>query len=286
MCDNQQALLITAPALSNSKFMSVHPVCVMVFNGTLFYMKAFKPIEPVDLWERGQFDFEAVFRVLNNLLHASKQQLCFGIISSESSATDTIRCARYEWPYAHSRARECVLLFDKGDRNRGDLCPKCTAVMQNIRRSVKRKLAETPTRKFKRARISSKCPFNYLTPRSKKIRLQRATRQRVTLQKNVNKLVKQIDSVVTLTDEQSNEMEQIVDVIQKDFSPELNAAVDENMTETQRAALKKIWDSDVRGRLANDSRAFKGDQARNSSGSRSNRWSAITNDLCDVFMCV
>lgn len=103
--------------------------------------------------------------------------------------------------------------------------------------------------------------------------------------KNVSKLVKKIENVVTLNDEQSDEMDGIVKVIQRDFPTELSDAMTASMNATQSEALKQIWQRDVNGRHARERAAFKRDQAHNQLGSRSNRWSAITYRIALAVYC-
>lgn len=125
-----QTLLITAPNLCNIEFMPVNPVSIVVANGLLYCVLAYKPKDVINLWENEQFNIAAVICMLNKLLAASQKHLCLGIVSEATSAHHLASLRKFEWPYEHLRARKCDLLFDKAAHDRRDMCEvcKCTAM--------------------------------------------------------------------------------------------------------------------------------------------------------------
>ncbi len=273
MCGRNQLLTVTASSLANVNFLNINPVSVTVCDGVMCYSAIYQPKELAKLWGKDSFDFDTVIRMLDKLLCASTMQLCLGFTPSN----DAVNVDRYSWPYEHMRSTKCSLLYIiTPDHRFSNRCCKCSVAQQYVRRCEKRKLKESPSRKAKRARVDSKCAYTYLTPRTKKLRLSRARRKRFELTKAVHNLTQKIQNLVTLNNEQSDEMNQIVHIINNDFSEDLNSVITSKTNVTQQEAFKKIWENDVRGRHSKDIADFKKDQARNRNGARSNKWSAVT----------
>lgn len=80
-----------------------------------------------------------------------------------------------------------------------------------------------------------------------------------------------------LCDEQYTEMVNVSRIVNEEYSDDV-AAVIKSATdkETERQALKQIWDRDCARKHAEDKADFHRDQHVNTAGNCGNRWSPIT----------
>ena len=273
------------PNMTNVKFMPIYPVTLMVSEGLLYYSEAFKNKQEYNLWNTDGFDFSTVLLLLDKLIEASNKQLCLGVqVDSVSHCQFATKFEKFTWPYEHYRSRNCTLLFN--NHKHSDICSRCINDCQNMVRNLKRKMSLPPLQKVKRMRIDSECPYNFLTPRSKKICLQRvAARHRFKMSKVVQMLIRKIQNILCLNDEQSQEMNQIVQIIQKDFSAELNHVITTDTNAAQQEALKQIWDKDVQDKYKSGVESFQIDQTKNITGARSNKWSVVTYRIALAVYC-
>ena len=143
---------------------------------------------------------------------------------------------------------------------------------------MKRKLEETPTRKLKRARPSSKCPITKLTPTTRKKRIRAGSKMRThyaNRAKDLSELLAKKDMV--LVDEQSSQMSNIINIVKDDYSEVVNTVINEStIIEIERQAMRNIWRRDCAKKRAKDKADFEADQKKNTSSNCSNRWSLIT----------
>ena len=116
----------------------------------------------------------------------------------------------------------------------------------------------------------------FLTPTSKKIRLKRLHRQRLELKKNRILTAKLATHSIWLDNCQSQEMKEIVDNINTNFSNDVNDVLSEISDNAFREALKGVWKQNSRKQLAKDRKGFNKDQVRNSQSKKSNKWNTVT----------
>ena len=124
-------------------------------------------------------------------------------------------------------------------------CSKFSLLSSNIRRAVKRKGSLTPVSRSKRAHVSSKCRLDYLTPKSRKRRLNTSQRVPGVIRKKMMKLQQLIaEHDVQFEDQQSHAMEAVVNVINDNFKQELDNVISDGTREPQKEILRNIWKRD------------------------------------------
>lgn len=85
------------------------------------------------------------------------------------------------------------------------------------------------------------------------------------------------NSDMVVDSEQSNEMKNIVDVINNNFSNVVNTVINESSESSiDRESAKRIWECDCQQKLEKEKQDFQQDQVRNKYGSTTNRWNPIT----------
>ena len=140
------------------------------------------------------------------------------------------------------------------------------------------KLEETPTRKLKRARPSSKCPIINLTPTTRKKCIRAGSKMRTHYANRATDLSELLAKKdIVLVDEQSSQMSNIINIVKDDYSEVVNTVINEStIIETERQAMRNIWLRDCAKKRAKYKAEFEADQKKNTSSNYSNRWSSIT----------
>ena len=143
-------------------------------------------------------------------------------------------------------------------------CEPCQTLLRSMRQSRQRSR--------KRATLPKKTPpkstpFAKMTPKKKG----RVFRKR---QRQIAKLQKKVDSMnkyeCFLNEDQSEQMKNIMETVEKNFSDDLNNVLKES--ETHSDFLQEMWQKD----LVKSKAQFTMDQLRNETGSSGNRFSVIS----------
>ena len=205
-----------------------------------------------DLYNDDGFNFDTVFNVLRNFLKFDGV-LCNGVVCLNGKYNNSV--VKHEWPMRHFRSKSCSVLMVKQRIARCLPCRRATLIQKT---QMKRKLVETPTRKLKRARLSSKCPITNLTPTTRKKRIRAGSKMRTRYAnraKDLSELLAKKD--MTLVDEQSSQMSNIINIVKDDYSEVVNSVINEStIIETERQAMRNIWLTDCAKKRAKDRADF------------------------------
>lgn len=198
------------------------------------------------------------------------------------------------YPVDRYQSKNCAVYYEKQPHTEEKkrffklkLCKECSLTTSYISKAQKRKMIETPTRRFKRQRIASNYSISNLTPTSRKTRLARCKRARICLSAKVAKLEKKIKSYeVKLSKDHSEEMEGITEIINNEYLDVLEETLsDDQISAANRKVLRETWDRDSKLRHLKDQKDFLNDQKKCKTGRKSNRWSAITLRIALAIYC-
>ena len=180
--------------------------------------------------------------VLRELTRIDSLKLCQGIGGVQYYSQTNLRSVILSyWPYVQFRAK-AGSTFVAGRKKHAICCNSCIRASNNQKTAIKRKLEETPTRKLKRIRPNSKCPFSYLTPKSRKKRLQSASRKRFYFKQKILKLT-EVSLLerrdLKLNDEQTSEMTNVARIIKEDYLEVVEEVISSSTEkESERIAIK------------------------------------------------
>ena len=157
------------------------------------------------------------------------------------------KSVRYtNFPFLRVDSPKCDLLFElahNATREEKDAvevkCYQCKRVVGYLNRQRKRTLEETPTRKAKRQRPSSRAKLSYMSPASQAKRKKLAQYDRTN---NIRKLARYEDHEITLDDSQNEEM---LTVMKKIGDEELQKLCDEGEKDGVGGIIKDIWTTDL-----------------------------------------
>ena len=242
-------------------------------GGKCCVQNIFKVVEEYHLQIDKNFDLNKCLSILRRMVNIG-HIVCIGCIPN-GDIDKTIDADINSWPYSHLRSRKCLIFLHTSGCN---VCMHCKQLSLFIRRSIKRKAELMPVMRSKRTRITSKCRIDFLTPKSRRKRLQSASKFRDCQRKKIITFEKKLaDHDVTISEEHSQTMKEVVDVIESKYSSELNAVIDNEInSESKKQLLRRVWQRDVNNRKIKDIQDFRSDQRSNKLGFRGNRWSAIT----------
>ena len=173
-----------------------------------------------------------------------------------------VKSARLQdFPFRRINSVNCKMFFKlahnarKVDRDAREVkCSACKRLITDIKYQKERTSKETPTRKAKRQRPSSRARLSYMSPASQAKRKKLAQYERTN---NIRKLQKYEESEVILDDDQNSEMCQIMEKVMTEDLEKLYKEGDEHGV---RKMMQDIWITDkVRQRME-----FACDQAANS----------------------
>ena len=139
--------------------------------------------------------------------------------------------------------------------------PSCKELKNRLNYKRKITIAESPSRKMKRKAPSSKAKLSKMSPFSQSKQKQNASTER---NNDKRKLTKYERTEVMLTDEQHEEMSEILDKVEEVDKAEIFAERDSHGVGTQ---IREVWMTDKRHQLAR----FKADQDRNGEYSENTR---------------
>jgi len=141
---------------------------------------------------------------------------------------------------------KCDLLFElahnatREEKDAAEVkCYKCKHLVGYLNRQKKGTAEETPTRKAKRQRPSSRARLTYMSPASQAKRKKLAQYDRTN---NIRKLTRFEDHDVTLDDDQNGEMQT---VMKKIGDEELQKVCDEGEKYGVGGIIKDIWTTDL-----------------------------------------
>ena len=116
------------------------------------------------------FDLEKCFSILRRIVNIG-YIVCIGHIPN-GDMEKTIDAENNSRSYSHLRSRKCLIFLHASMCN---VCMHCKQLSLFLRRSIKRKTELTPVTRSKRPKITSKCRIDFLTPTSRRKRLQSAS---------------------------------------------------------------------------------------------------------------
>jgi len=145
-------------------------------------------------------------------------------------------------------------------------CYPCKNLVLYLKHQKRRTSAETPTRKTKRQRPSSRARMSHMSPASQAKRRKLAQYERTS---NIRKLARYKESEIELDDEQNDEM---CAIMEKMGDEDLQKLFDEGEKHGVGSILKDIWATDLDGRR----KEFSHDQTTNRKKSFNN---------CNIFLC-
>jgi len=250
------------------------------------------------LWKSASFEDVAEIRELCYIMEQkSEYKFCPGVEPDhyKKEYHDVIRfhiksVRLLEFPFNRVDSVNCSMLHKLAhnatylEKAAGEVrCPACKRLVLDLKRQKKRTSEETPTRKSKRQRPSSRARLSHMSPDSQAKRKTLAQYERTN---NVRKLQRYEESEVVLDDDQNNEMCQIM---QKIGTDELETLYKEGDEHGVRKIMEDIWITDKERQREQ----FTHDQAANSmlsiiaqtfllvffyvgNGGRGNRWNMIT----------
>ena len=165
---------------------------------------------------------------------------------------------KFTWPEVRVCAVKCTKLIMKRSGRGEHHCRDCTNAKKEVSRHVKRKESLTPGEKLMRQLPSSRVKLSSLSPYSKKQRMKNISQSRRNLKRAVERYRKKCS--VKLTDEQAEELEQLVSCIESNESggkqelEKIFKEAEENKI-GNGTKLKMIWNEDRKN--------FFKDQAKN-----------------------
>lgn len=154
---------------------------------------------------------------------------------------------------------DCIRMGQKTAMQKTSLCKSCSSLKQHLTRQ-KRRHEESHSNHEEHKTASSKFPFDYLSPASKKARLTNIKKENHALKVKVKRFR---DVRLELNDDQSKEMAELVHTISNSEAGKIelekifNEA--EEVGEGRGYSLKNIWEEDV-----SDIETFNKDQLTNS----------------------
>lgn len=167
------------------------------------------------------------------------------ILSEPFERVESPNCERW-----HKLARNSSIL----ERDLEEVpCKACKKMCSHLDQLVRSALSVTPAKRAARQDPSSTCPISCLSPKSQKKRKSSLMHERVLDRKRLQKYE---HAEVTLDDDQSTEMEQIVNHIEVNASDTLQQIFREADKNGKGEAFRDIWQSELRSEF------FK-DQSRN-----------------------
>ena len=241
-------------------------------SGKCYTSIAFKPVVVVDLYAGDGFSFDVMMNTLKTFVNFNGM-ICEGVSMENCKPNESLTV--HEWPVKHFRSKLCSVFTAEKRVARCLPCRRAQLVQKN---RLKRKLEETPTRNLKRARPSSKCAVSRLTPNTRKKRIRAGSYMR----KHYSKKVKRFSAFfskrdMTIDDEQAQQLSNIVRVVQQDYSDVVDTVIKESTeSETERQAMREIWQRDCAQKKMQERADFASDQNRNRQSSSGNRWNPIT----------
>jgi hypothetical protein len=120
--------------------------------------------------------------------------------------------------------------------------------------------------------------MDFLTPNSKTRRM-RSLSKRFSLSKTkivmLREQLKHHD--ITINEKQSKSMQDVVDVINANFSSEVDKLIDDSASnDEEKNFLRQAWQRDAGKKHKENVAAFNEDQRKGSTSFKGNRWSAVT----------
>ena len=164
------------------------------------------------------------------------------------------------WPPNRARDVECALWHRKGALTSSDMCNRCSRLNWQLAARKKTHDELTPLERERRRSASSTYPFQYLSPKSKKVKIENL-QQAVTYHRRLSQKAQAIDRAC-ISEAQGAEVAEIIHTIhnsaegQKQLQQIYSEA--DHSGDGRGAVLKQIWEEDV-----SDMQQFMKDQETN-----------------------
>ena len=148
------------------------------------------------------------------------------------------------------------------------------SLKSHLDQRVRSTLKVTPKEKEARLEVSSRCPLSTLSPASQKKRKGKLLKERYQYKKKLEHME------VSLDEEQSDEMAQIISIMSKDHHSTINELIDGAECQNKSEFVQELWQRDIKAAQ----NQFKKDQASNGksvhcTGCVSNSFSTVPRKL-------
>ena len=221
------------------------------------------------LWRKQSFESTEDIVDLCKIIGGNSHKFCPGIDPElylkeykEVIRFDIKSVRLTDFPFHRVHSVKCDLLFElarnatKEEKDAKEVkCYPCKDLVRHLERQKTRTLKETPTRKAKRQRPSSRARLSYMSPASQAKRKKLAQYERTN---SIRKLARYEEHEVTLDDDQNEEMRTVMEMTKDD--EELQRLYDEGEKYGVGGIMKEIWNTDLDCQRTEFSR----DQASNS----------------------
>lgn len=152
------------------------------------------------------------------------------------------------WPPNTVCDAQCQIWYHKSGTQQSDLCIACTQLKWKLTARKREHESLSATEKGQRSEATSKYPFDYLSPKSQQLKVQKMRRAIGDLNMLVKRTVSKIDRL-SLTDEQNFEISELVQSIQcsSEGQNELQRIYSEaeQSGEGRGAILRALWENDT-----------------------------------------
>ena len=169
------------------------------------------------------------------------------VVTEPFSRVDSPNCSMWH------RLAKNASIFEKDMDDM--MCQPCKKMRSHLDQRVQASLAVTPTKKATHLEPSSRCPLSALSPASVNKQRKNLMTERTQDKKTIRKYE---HMEITLDDDQSNEMAEIVNV-SNSRSPDALSEIFQEAESQGKGGVKEIWKNDVRS-----DKEFEKDQSRNS----------------------
>ena len=198
--------------------------------------------------------------LLQSLLPRSSYCLCPDLPEGLRKSVDFECKSARKWGFPLQRTDhvDCQLWFQAQVTPRlqqEPLCEKCKSLSKYLRKMLRKRASLTPTRKRKRALPSSPCPWKYLSPATRSLRLSRTRKVKFSTKKKLDKYC-QFD--ISVGEATHRELVEVLSAIQHKCTGELQALLAEADFAGKGDILRQKWQQDVQEHLS-----FHKDQREN-----------------------
>ena len=197
---------------------------------------------------------------LQSLLPRSSYCLCPGLPEELRENVDFECKSARKWGFPLHRTDhvDCQLWFQAQMTPRlrqEPMCEKCKTLSKYLRKMLRARASLTPTHKGKRALPSSRCPWKYLSPATRRLRQSRTRREKFFTKKKLDKYCR-FD--ISVGDATHGELVEVLAAIPHKCTGELEALLAEADVAGKGDILRRKWQQDVQEHLS-----FHKDQREN-----------------------
>lgn len=154
-----------------------------------------KPVVSCNLWTDNAFDMNCFMNLLRVL--STPATVCEGVAPTNDNR-DSLNKSTYvhcSWPYEHVRSKRCSITYQTAIATQRErrLCIFCEFTNTSLRHKRKQNIDLSSNTRYKRMRINSRCNIQFLTPTSRRVRLQRILNNRQEHRKKIRRLLQKLE---------------------------------------------------------------------------------------------